>query len=170
MRTASRALRAAAALLLAAPAALADQNVAVGPGIAFVPSSVTVAPGEQVIWTWAAGTLPHSTTSDATTGPEVWDSGVQGEGATFSHTFNTPGTYPYYCQVHSFPGGTAMNGVVIVAAAPTPTPTPPVPVATVTPNPGGPATIPATGSGGRTLLVLGLAAAALLVLSATRPR
>jgi plastocyanin len=163
-----------AVLLLAAAGAAADQGVTVGPGIAFSPSTVTVAPGEQVTWTWAAGTLPHSTTSDATSGPEVWDSGVQGEGAIFSHTFNTPGSYPYYCQVHSFPGGTAMNGMVIVAAPttpiPTPTPTPGPPAPTVTPNPGGPATIPATGAGGSALLVLGLAAAALLLLAATRTR
>src|SRR5205823_1727183 len=53
---------------------------------------------------------------------------------TFSHTFQTPGTYPYYCQVHSFPGGTAMNGAVVVqGGVPTPTSTP-IP-ATSTPVP-----------------------------------
>lgn len=37
----------------------------------------------------------------------------------FTHTFNTPGNYPYYCFLHSLPGGTFMNGVVQVAAPPT---------------------------------------------------
>ena len=169
----------AGAALAAARAAAADQTITVGPGIAFSPTSVTVAPGEQVTWSWAAGSLPHTTTSDATSGPETWDSGVQTTG-TYAHTFQTPGSYPFHCAIHSFAGGTAMNGTVIVAAA-TPTPTVTatpagVPTATPsgaptpTPGPGGAATIPAIGGGGRALLVLGLAAAALFVLTATRPR
>ena len=33
------------------------------------------------------------------------------------------GDWPYYCAIHSFPGGTAMNGVVhVTAPAPAPTP------------------------------------------------
>jgi plastocyanin len=106
----------------------ADQTVQVGPGTTFSPSSVTIAPGEAVIWSFQA---LHTSTSDASTGPEVWDSGLLSSGI-FSHTFTTPGSYPYYCQVHSVPGGTMMNGVVIVAGpAPTATATPP---ATVTPT------------------------------------
>jgi hypothetical protein len=39
---------------------------------------------------------------------------------TFAHTFGTAGSYPYYCAIHSFPGGTNMNGVVnVVQPAPT---------------------------------------------------
>ncbi len=119
---------------LAAAVARADQTVTVGPGLSFSPSTVTVAPGEQVIWNFASG--PHTTTSDATSGPEIWDSGIQFSG-TFSHTFTTPGTYPYHCSVHSFAGGTMMNGVVQVAAVtdtPTPTLTPSSPP-TTTPTP-----------------------------------
>jgi hypothetical protein len=38
--------------------------------------------------------------------------------------FNTVGDWPYYCSLHSFPGGSAMNGVVhVLAPAPAPTPT-----------------------------------------------
>ena len=125
------------ALLLAAPLG-ADQTVQVGPGTTFSPSSVTVAPGEAVIWSFEAF---HTSTSDTETGPEVWDSGFLASG-TFSHTFMTPGSYPYYCQVHSVPGGTAMNGVVVVSGAgvtPTPTPTttvtPTVPPSTPSPSP-----------------------------------
>jgi plastocyanin len=111
------------AMVPPARAARADQTVTIGPGNAFNPSTVTIAPGERVTWTWAAG--GHSTTSDTATGPEVWDSGVQPFGASFSHVFTTQGSFPYYCQVHSVPGGTAMNGVVQVVV-PTATPTPSV--------------------------------------------
>jgi plastocyanin len=114
-------------LIRAAPI-WADQTVQVGPGLSFSPSSVTVAPGETVIWSFQA---LHTSTSDVSTGPEVWDSGLLSSG-TFSHTFTTPGSYPYYCQVHSFPGGTMMNGLVIVSG-PAPTATAP-PAATVTPT------------------------------------
>ena len=48
----------------------------------------------------------------------VWDSGVRSQGATFTHTFNSAGTFPYYCRVHG------QVGTVIVTNA-TPTPTPP---------------------------------------------
>jgi plastocyanin len=110
----------AAVVLSAGLEARADQSVQIGPGLSFSPANITIAPGEKVTWSWAGS--PHSTTSDATSGPEVWDSGIQVLGSSFSHTFTTPGTYPYYCKVHSFPGGTMMNGSVTVAAL-TPTPT-----------------------------------------------
>jgi plastocyanin len=154
----------AAALFLCGSTVAADQAVDVGPALSFSPATVTVAPGEAVIWTWQAG--PHSTSSEATSGPEVWDSGVLSTGATFSHTFQTPGDYPYYCVVHSFPGGTMMNGLVRVAAAPTVTPT--VPRPTPTPGPGGAAAIPALSGHGQLLFGLVLAAAALVLLAMKR--
>ena len=103
----------------AATALCATVDVTVGPGLSFTPPSVTIAQGDTVRWVWQ-GAL-HSSTSDATTGPEVWNSGLLSTG-TFSHTFNTAGDWPYYCTLHSSPGGTAMNGVVhVTAAAPAPT-------------------------------------------------
>jgi plastocyanin len=128
-------LAAAAAAFLPLGAA-ADQTVQVGLGMIFSPASVTVAPGETVTWQFQE---LHTSTSDSQTGPEVWDSGFRSSG-TFPHTFQTPGTYPYYCVIHSSPGGTAMNGVVVVSgvgATATPTTSP---VITVTPTftPGSP--------------------------------
>src|ERR1700741_659379 len=79
------------------PAGAATVNVTVGfchlycgyfPPI-FVPSSVTIHPGDQVTWTWASS--GHSTTSVN----GIWDSGIRSQGATFTHTFNTVGTFPY---------------------------------------------------------------------------
>jgi plastocyanin len=167
--TRSKNLALAGLLGLCAAAAAADQTITVGPGISFSPSTVSISAGETVTWTWAAASLPHSTTSDATTGPEVWDSGVQTAGS-FSHTFNTPGDYAFHCQVHSFAGGTAMNGVVQVAAAATPTPTATTPPPPVTPTPGAGNAIPALSAAGRIALAAGLALAAMLWLAFSRPR
>jgi plastocyanin len=166
-------LLALAGFLCAAAAAAVDQTITVGPGISFSPSTVSISTGDTVTWTWAAASLPHSTTSDATTGPEVWDSGVQTAGS-FTHTFNTAGNYAFHCQVHSFAGGTAMNGVVQVAAAATPTatatPTPTPPPPPVTPTPGAGAAIPALSETGRVAFVAALALAAVLWLAVARPR
>jgi plastocyanin len=118
-----RTLLALSAVLVPCGALAADQTVQVGPGLSFSPTNVTVAPGEMVTWEFHE---LHTSTSDSQSGPEAWDSGMRTSG-TFSHTFNSPGTYPYYCGVHSFPGGTMMNGVVEVSgggATPTPTTTP----------------------------------------------
>src|SRR5262249_52591008 len=61
----------------------------------------------------------------------IWDSGILMQGATFTHTFNSTGTFPYYCIPHG--GCCGMVGTVIVAST-SPTPTP-VPTATPTPTP-----------------------------------
>lgn len=189
---ARRLLPAAFAATLVAPA-FGDQTVQVGPGMVFSPSTVTVAPGEAVHWEFQE---THTTTSDSQSGAETWDSGLLSTG-TFSHTFNASGTYPYYCSLHSFPGGTLMNGVVVVSGAgttptpietptgpatatptPTATPSPPpptvtatVPPATATPIAGGPAEgVPALESAGRIALVLALGAAGFAVLFLTARR
>ena len=153
----------------------ADQTVQVGPGIAFSPSTVIVSPGEAVIWNFQGF---HTSTSDTSSGPEVWDSGFLSSG-TFSHTFTTPGSYPYYCQVHSVPGGTAMNGAVIVSGAgatPTETPTA-TPTASPTPTSPPPTPVPPPASGIPTLdpagtffFALFLAASGLAALLIVRSR
>lgn len=103
---------------LYAHASIADQTVTVGPGMAFNPPNITIAPGETVTWSFVAPF--HTTTSNATTGPDSWNSEIVPVGGTFSHTFTTVGSHPYYCFVHSSPTGTSMNGVVnVVAPVPT---------------------------------------------------
>jgi hypothetical protein len=66
----------------------------------------------------------HSTTS-AANGPDgkpLWDSGVaRASGFPYSHRFEKPGTYHYYCKVHGGPHPnnplTHMDGDVVVVAA-----------------------------------------------------
>ncbi len=94
-------------------------------------------------WTWSSG--GHSTTSGSPGQPNgIWDSGIHNQGATFTRTFNSAGTFPYYCIPHG--GCCSMVGtVMVVNASPTPTPTPrptstptptPRPTSTPTPTPG----------------------------------
>ena len=98
------------------PASAATVNVAIGylGGLVgdFYRSSVTIHPGDQVKWTWASS--GHSTTSVN----GLWDSGVRSQGATFTHTFNSVGTFPYYCSVHD-----QVGTIIVTSATPTPTPT-----------------------------------------------
>lgn len=73
--------------------------------LAFTPQTVTVAMGTSVRWTNKDSTA-HTVTS--TTG--AFDSGNMGRGATFTHSFNTLGEFPYICAIHP-----AMTGKVTVA-------------------------------------------------------
>ena len=86
------------------PANAATFNVTVGvqtvPGsFVFNPRSVTIHPGDQVKWTWASS--GHTTTSGPMGTPDgIWNSGLRNQGATFTHTFNGPSAFPYYCTQH----------------------------------------------------------------------
>ena len=73
-------------------------DVTIGPNfeLVFSPSSVTIHQGDQVRWTWSSS--GHSTTSGSPGQPNgIWDSGLRPQGAMFTHTFNSTGTFPYYC-------------------------------------------------------------------------
>jgi plastocyanin len=71
---------------------------------AFNPSSKTVAVGTTITWT-NKDAMNHNVTSGSFT-----SSPTMGQGATYSFTFNTAGTYNYQCTFHP----TTMNGTIIV--------------------------------------------------------
>jgi plastocyanin len=84
-------------------------------GFIFSPSLVTIHPGDTVLWTWSSS--GHSSTSGTPGFPNgLWDSGILNQGQMFSHTFNTAGSFPYYCTPHGQCCG--MTGTVNVASAP----------------------------------------------------
>src|SRR5438874_11041470 len=93
----------------------ATVTVMVGPGgFFFKPSSVTIHPGDTVVWTWSSS--GHSSTSGSPGMPSgLWDSLILNQGATFMHTFNTAGSFPYYCVPHGACCG--MVGSVTVVGA-----------------------------------------------------
>ena len=124
--------------LKAANAATFDVTVGPNGNLVFSPSSVTIHPGDQVRWTF--GSSGHSTTSGSPGMPNgIWDSGIRNQGAVFTHTFSSAGTFPFYCTPHG--GCCGMVGTVtVVNASPTPTSTPrptatPTPASTATPQP-----------------------------------
>jgi plastocyanin len=72
---------------------------------AFFPSSITIHPGETITWT-NDDSAAHTIVSDS--GAEIGSSSLS-KGQSYSHTFNTPGTYNYRCSIHP-----SMKGTVIV--------------------------------------------------------
>ena len=121
MKTSSK--RIAVLLAIIAPSLLfhptmagaATVTVTVGAGgFVFRPSSVTINTGDTVLWTWASS--GHSSTSGSPGMPSgLWDSLILNQGATFMHTFNTAGSFPYYCVPHGACCG--MVGSVTVVGA-----------------------------------------------------
>jgi plastocyanin len=73
--------------------------------LAFDPETVTVAVGTTVTWVSADPNLPHTSNSE----DEVWFSGTLNEGDEFSFTFEEPGTFAYFCEVHP-----TMTGSIVV--------------------------------------------------------
>ena len=117
-----------------------NQCSAGGPtGYCFMPSSLQVAGGTKVTWTNTTG-APHTVSrctdpsiaacqgsgSDASNSPINGNLGAKGSSSppdSYSVTLSSPGTYHYYCQIHTY-----MHGVITVSgpASPSPTPTPAV--------------------------------------------
>jgi len=103
-----------------APAAFA-QTVSVPAGTAvpgceednscWDPADITVDVGATVTWS-NDDTAAHTVTSgSAADGPDGnFDSSLFMSGAEFSHTFDTEGTYPYFCMVHPWMAGTVIVG------------------------------------------------------------
>jgi len=61
----------------------------------FQPTTISVPVGTVVLWT-NLDPVDHTVTDI----DWQWDSGLFGEGGTYSKAFDTPGTYVYYCIPH----------------------------------------------------------------------
>ncbi len=64
---------------------------------AYQMANIQVRAGTTVTWT-NQDNVPHSVTFKN----GMKDSGLLSQGQSFSYTFNTPGTYQYYCTVHPY--------------------------------------------------------------------
>ena len=87
----------------------------------YQPDSIMIRPGETVEWR-NAGSVSHSVVDDPTkagspgdvalpAGAKAFESGNVMPGGKFSHTFEMPGTYRYFCRSHEVD---AMVGEIIV--------------------------------------------------------
>src|SRR3990172_8746841 len=107
---------------LAAASDAATVDVSMEGSLLFVPGTVTINVGDTVRWTNNDGFSPHTSTSGAgCTSNGIWSSPLLSRNQTFSRTFDSPGTFPYFCSVlnHCAFG---MRGTVIVSAATVPVP------------------------------------------------
>lgn len=84
----------------------ATHNISIT-GMAYSPSSLNINVGDTVIWTNNDG-MPHTVSSV----DSLFDSGTINDTETFSHTFNSEGTFDYECLFHP-----AMLGSITVSAA-----------------------------------------------------
>ncbi len=79
----------------------------------FIPSTVTIEAGGTVTWENTDNAAHTATGGTPTDGPSgAFDSSLMMVDGTFSFTFDSAGTYPYFCMVHPW-----MQGTVIVEAA-----------------------------------------------------
>ena len=101
----------------AATATIVDVDV--GGGLFFTPDNVTISTGDTVRWTWL-DEEPHTVTSGANgTFDNLFDSGLQTSGFTFSYTFSSPGTFEYFCRPHYSMGMVGTVNVVQSAGSST---------------------------------------------------
>ena len=72
----------------------------------FLPPTISVSAGETVTWRNGDDVDHWVLTEDGTT----VDSGAIEAGQTFTATLATPGSYPYFCDIHN-----AMTGTIVVS-------------------------------------------------------
>ena len=83
-------------------------NSANGPG--YSPDRITLVIGTNNTLTWTNNDAVHHTvTTSAAPSGASFDSGNMNQGAAYSCTFTTAGTYQYYCKYHSW-----MTGTIVV--------------------------------------------------------
>ena len=70
----------------------------------YAPDTITIKAGETITWT-NDGSLVHTVTPDGAS----FDSGVLNKGDTWTHTFDSPGTFTYHCTPHPW-----MKATVVV--------------------------------------------------------
>ena len=92
----------------------------------YSPSTLSVSTGTTITWR-NTGSQAHSVTSR----DHLFDSRLLDEDDEWSYTFNTPGTYRYFCVPYPW-----MKGTIVVTAAEEPTPrATATPTATATEDP-----------------------------------
>lgn len=111
MRTLRAPLLAAIAAILLGACAMAGAGASSTPvanqvtisGFAFSPNSLSIRTGTTVTW---KNNDPMAHTATSVSGTPAFDSGTLANGASYSFTFATAGTWTYKCSFHSSMSGT----------------------------------------------------------------
>ena len=82
-----------------------NHHVTITSGMAFDPTTLTIAIGDSVTWTNEHSSSHTATSTDGTT----FDSGTLGDGDSYTFTFETAGSYDYECEFHA-----SMTGTIVV--------------------------------------------------------
>lgn len=98
-------LLAGLAAACAAPARAAEAEIVID-NFVFTPATLTVPKGTRVVWR-NRDDIPHSIVSAA--GPPLFRSAALDTDDSFTHVFDAPGSYPYFCGLHPH-----MTGQVVV--------------------------------------------------------
>jgi len=106
-------LSAALLALSLAGAASAATHTVTNVGNAWSPVTIDIAPGDTVTWNWTGFHNVQSDAANCTNTAPDFCSGSATSGGTFSHTFNSVGSFTYLCVVHLALG---MAGTVNVVA------------------------------------------------------
>ena len=87
----------------------AGASVLIEDGFKYEPADITVKVNEALTWTNQAAAKHTVTATDGQ--PITFKSPTLSQGDTFVQTFNTPGTYTYFCSIH---GESKMKGTITV--------------------------------------------------------
>lgn len=127
----------------------------------FVEPQLSIAVGDTVTWTMAAGdrhTVTSGTYNASGVHPDgLFDSGSLAPGDDFAFTFTTTGDYPYVCAIHADSG--MVGRITVTAGGPSPDGE-----RTPVPGAGGGAGAEPVGAIGGLLVAIALAAGGLLAL------
>jgi plastocyanin len=89
----------AALCLLSSVAAAQTTHVVNQVGLVFVPDTLTIAEGDTVQWVWSGGV--HTVTSGVPCTPDgTFDMPLDAATPLASFTYNSAGTFDYYCIPH----------------------------------------------------------------------
>lgn len=78
--------------------------------IEFDPQHIEITLGDTVTWRWQSGL--HTTTSNATSGPDTWNALITAGSQTFSFVITNEGLHNYYCDPHLAMGMTGSINVL----------------------------------------------------------
>src|SRR5262249_540357 len=97
-----------AAFLCVSAALSQDKGKVIVTNNKFEPKTITIKAASEVIWENKEGR--HTVTAD----DDSWKSPILTGGQTYSHKFDKPGAYKYYCGFHGAKDGHNMAGVINV--------------------------------------------------------
>ena len=106
----------AATAIAGTPTGSIVQVLTDGSGNRFSPTNILVQVGTTVTWVWGTNATGHNIRPDVNGGEPTGFEDLRSAPSTYQYTFNTVGTFDYYCSAHGGPNGVGMSGIVTVVS------------------------------------------------------